>query len=646
MNTLLEWRRLLCTFALSIFCAVASANASCQQGESDDDDELSTVLISSTRIPRLIGDEPLKVEAVPAEEIAENSTVRPGDVTSLLVELSGVRFEASSAGLGATGLRLRGFPARHALVLLDGLPLASEATASFGLLQFPPLDLQRVEVIKGSANSLYGQDALAGVLNLVSMPSQGPSIVMTDLGSGGADNVTAFLRPEDSQSPESSLLLYRSRQTRGDPDKDGWTEIAGYHRYGARPRLTLRSAEGRYVYLTVGASSEDRRGGTLAERWPRSAGFPLTLNTRRRDAGVIARLSPADEPATMMRASFSQDQNVRQAGTRVDNYTYRNDWFEVTKASKSAVHEWVFGASAQRNDFEFRHRRDLQYSRKFIGLFAEDAYHASERFSLHVSGRREWGDFDGRDSFRLAALYRRNSTWGVRMSVGGGQAVPGYAVPELSDYGPGAITRNLALKKESAITTSLDIDWHPEDIELNVGIFDGQIKRALGLRSSGNELEIFNRSGVLEFKGIESTLRFVEGPWHVIGSWTLLDVARRENGLRSRLAYVPKNTGELAVLYEVPNTWRAGIEFSYSGSQIIEEVGLTRAPATLEVSMLLAKSFRELTLFVNAMNLTDVRQTKRFRLLRPDAAQSQIPVNEAWGSLTGRVVNVGLRREF
>ena len=228
MNTLFEWRRLLCTFALSIFCAVASANASCQQDEADDDDELSTVLISSTRIPRLIGDEPLKVEAVPAEEIAENSTVRPGDVTSLLVELSGVRFEASSAGLGATGLRLRGFPARHALVLLDGLPLASEATASFGLLQFPPLDLQRVEVIKGSANSLYGEDALAGVLNLVSMPSQGPSIVMTDLGSGGADNVTAFLRPEDSQSPESSLLLYRSRQPRDDPDKDGWTTAAPF----------------------------------------------------------------------------------------------------------------------------------------------------------------------------------------------------------------------------------------------------------------------------------------------------------------------------------------------------------------------------------------------------------------------------------
>jgi outer membrane receptor protein involved in Fe transport len=348
----------------------------------------------------------------------------------------------------------------------------------------------------------------------------------------------------------------------------------------------------------------------------------------------------------MMRASVSQDQYVRQTGKRIADYTYRNSWFEMTKASAAGNHEWVLGASAQKNTFDFRRRRDLEYSRQFIGLFAEDAYHASERFSLHVSGRHEWGDFDGRNSFRLAALYRRNSTWGVRMSVGGGQAVPGYAVPELSDYGPGALTHNSALKKESAVTTSLDIDWHPEDIELNIGIFDGQIKRALGLRSSGNELEVFNRSGVLEFKGIESTLRFVEGPWHVIGSWTLLDAARCENGLRSRLAYVPKNTGELAVLYEVPNTWRAGIEFSYSGSQIIEEMGLTRAPATLEVSMLLAKSFRELTLFVNAMNLTDVRQTKRFRLFRPDAAQSQLPVNEAWGSLTGRVVNIGLRREF
>jgi outer membrane receptor for ferrienterochelin and colicins len=646
VNKLPVWRRFGFVVALCVVASGFGSDARCEQSGVDDDDELATIVISSTRIPRLIGDEPLRVEAVPAEEIAENSTVRPGDVTSLLAELSGVRFESASPGLGSTGMRLRGFPARHALVLLDGLPLASESTASFGLLQFPPLDLERVEVIKGSANSLYGQDALAGVLNLVSMPSRGASLVTVDRGSGGADNLTAFLRSKDSSLPELSLLLYRSRQVRDDIDRDGWAEIAGFDRYGARSRLTLHGAEGRYAYLTLGATNEDRYGGSVGDRSSSNAGFALRLGTRRRDAGLVARLSPSDESETMLRGSVSREGDVRQVGTRVDDYAYGNAWFELTRAGRIDAHDWVLGTSAEERRFDFRRRRDLEYSRKSAGLFVEDAYQVSDRFSLHASGRHEWGDFEGRNSARFAALYRGGPSWSLRMSIGGGQAMPGYALPEVSDYGPGALTLKTALKTESATTTSIDVDWHPEDIEIDLGLFDGRIRRALDVRRVGLLFEVFNRSGNIEFRGMESTVRFVEGPWHMIGSWTMIDATLREGGVTSSLPYMPKQSGELAVLYEVPKAWRAGIEFSYTGTQYIEEIGRDRAPATLEISLLFARTFGDLTVFCNAMNLTDERQTKRFGLLRADVAQSGIPVNETWGSLTGRVVNIGLRRAF
>ena len=95
------------------------------QGWAGDDDEvpLDQIVVTSTRTPGLIRDEPLRVEAVPADEIEENLTVQPGNLSSLLNELPGVRVQSAAPGLGGAGLQLRGMPTRHTLVLTDGLPL-------------------------------------------------------------------------------------------------------------------------------------------------------------------------------------------------------------------------------------------------------------------------------------------------------------------------------------------------------------------------------------------------------------------------------------------------------------------------------------------------------------------------------------------
>ena len=78
-----------------------------------------TVVVTATRVPSLIGDEPIRIEAVPSEEIEENLTVQPGNISSLLNELPSARNQAASPGLGGVGLQLRGMPTRHPLVLTD-----------------------------------------------------------------------------------------------------------------------------------------------------------------------------------------------------------------------------------------------------------------------------------------------------------------------------------------------------------------------------------------------------------------------------------------------------------------------------------------------------------------------------------------------
>jgi outer membrane cobalamin receptor len=98
-----------------------------------------------------VADEPIRVEAVPSEEIEENLTVQPGNISTLLNELPSARIQTAAPGLGGVGLQLRGMPTRHTLVLTDGLPLLGAEPDDFGLLQTPPLDLQRIELIKGAA---------------------------------------------------------------------------------------------------------------------------------------------------------------------------------------------------------------------------------------------------------------------------------------------------------------------------------------------------------------------------------------------------------------------------------------------------------------------------------------------------------------
>jgi len=123
---------------------------------------MGEVVVTATRSHRLVKDQAVRVEVVPQEELEENSTVSPGNLSNLLNELAGARMDAGSAGLGGSALRLRGLPGRHAQILFDGLPLGGAQSDSFSMLQVPPVDLQRVELIKGVASALYGGSALAG----------------------------------------------------------------------------------------------------------------------------------------------------------------------------------------------------------------------------------------------------------------------------------------------------------------------------------------------------------------------------------------------------------------------------------------------------------------------------------------------------
>jgi len=224
---------------------------------------LTPVVVTATRIPRRLEDEPVRVEVLAGEDIAEKTEMRPADLTVLLREISGVRVQPTSPALGAANIRIQGLPGRYTQLLSDGLPLYGGQVGGLGLLQIPPLDLRQAEVIKGAATALYGPAALGGVVNLVSRsPSDRQEILLNQTSRSGTDAVV-WLGKRLNDRWGYTVVGGVHHQDKVDVDGDGWADLPGFERAEFRPRIYWNGEHGRSLFATVGAMAENRAGGTM-----------------------------------------------------------------------------------------------------------------------------------------------------------------------------------------------------------------------------------------------------------------------------------------------------------------------------------------------------------------------------------------------
>lgn len=108
------------------------------------------------------------------------------DLAAVLSEQSG--FQPDGGIPAGAGVQLRGFDSRRVLVLLDGQPLVGRVNGNFDLSRLPVSMVERVEVVKGPQSTLYGSDALGGVVNIITRRAEVPGWsagVATSAGSRG-----------------------------------------------------------------------------------------------------------------------------------------------------------------------------------------------------------------------------------------------------------------------------------------------------------------------------------------------------------------------------------------------------------------------------------------------------------------------------
>ncbi|MFM8851526.1 MAG: TonB-dependent receptor plug domain-containing protein [Cytophagales bacterium] len=125
--------------------------------------ELEEVVITATRNERTMGALPMPVTLVQTPMIKTMGSVRLNDV---LTEQTGLVVVPQVNGMG-NGIQIQGFNPDYTLILVDGEPLIGRFTGSLELSRLTVGNIKQIEIVKGPSSSLYGSEALAGVINII-----------------------------------------------------------------------------------------------------------------------------------------------------------------------------------------------------------------------------------------------------------------------------------------------------------------------------------------------------------------------------------------------------------------------------------------------------------------------------------------------
>jgi iron complex outermembrane receptor protein len=155
-------RAFLCALILGCIAAVALTAEVTDEEQSDID-----VLVTASRVEESVEDVPAYVSVITSDELSASGQTTLVDA---LEGLAGIHFRSSSGNPAQAEIAMRGFGENsfgRVLVLLDGRRLNRPDMASINWLEIPVENIERVEVVRGGSSVLYGDNAVAGVINII-----------------------------------------------------------------------------------------------------------------------------------------------------------------------------------------------------------------------------------------------------------------------------------------------------------------------------------------------------------------------------------------------------------------------------------------------------------------------------------------------
>lgn len=229
---------------------------------------LEEVVVTGTMKEVSRSESPIPVEIITPKLFKKNPTASLFEAVGMV---NGVQPQLNCNVCNTGDIHINGMEGPYTMILIDGMPIVSALSTVYGLSGIPNSIVERIEVVKGPASSLYGSEAMGGIINVITKtPARAPVIsadtFVTSWGELSMDGAVKF-----NVGKASSLLgvNYFNYNHRADKNGDNFTDVTQQNRVSIfnkwnfeRPEGRVLSLAGRYVY-------EDRWGGELnwSNKW-------------------------------------------------------------------------------------------------------------------------------------------------------------------------------------------------------------------------------------------------------------------------------------------------------------------------------------------------------------------------------------------
>jgi iron complex outermembrane receptor protein len=618
-------------------------------------DEMGEVVVGATRTSRTIAEIPTRVETIAGEEIDEKISMDPSNISMLLNESPGIVVQQTSAVSGNASIRIQGLDGRYTQLLKDGFPLYGGFSGGLSLLQVPPLDLRQVEIIKGPASTLYGGDAIAGLVNLVSKtpgPEPERSLLVNATSAGGLD-AGAFLAAR-TERLGYTLLASGNLQRAYDGDDDAFTNIPRTRRVTVAPRGYYYPSDATTLWVGLAGTVEEREGGDVAaiegDTGIREA-FVERSESRRLTSQ--ARLDHALAPATLtLKQSTSLfDRSVELPGYRFEG-TQTATYSEASALVRWGAHDLVAGLDLRTDAFDQTGADgpELDYAFLTAGVFVQDTWDATDRLAVELGLRGDLHDAYGFFTLpRASALYRLTDALSVRLTGGLGYKAPTvFLEPSEARAFEGVLPLDDEVEAETSYGGTFDVNLQTTlfdrvSLSLNQAVYLTQLEDALVPIAEidapeGGLLRYGNAAGPVRTQGLETNARFGLGDLKLFLGYVYLDAsAEGAEGERSPLELTPEHKTYTVLVWEQHGRGRVGLEAYYTGPQRLTSG--ERTPGYWVTGVMAEWRVGPARLFLNFENFLDTQQTNYDPIvLGPRATPTFV---EVWAPTDGFIVNGG-----
>lgn len=634
--------------------------------------QMNEMVVTGTMRKTYVKDSPVKVQVIRTEQLTQAKT--SSNFMDLISSVNGLSTQLNCGVCGTNAIRINGVEGPNTAVLIDGMPIMGALASVYGLNGISPSIIDQVEIIKGPQSTLYGTQALGGVVNIITKnPATTPGFSADIYGKSTEEgNIDIAVSPKTGRFKGFVSGNILRMENYFDHNDDGFNDVAKRSRISLFGKGMLEGTNGEQrLNLAVKLYRENRTGGVKAfsdDIRGSDQIYGESIYTRR--AELLTAYHPAglNERLRFSGAFTYHDQDSYYGTQRYDAQQGIMYGQATWQQPVTEVLQLLAGATLRYQTYDDNTPATLEgANRRFIpGLFVQSEVSPGNITllgGLRVDHHKEHGFVTAP---RLSAKYRPTALTILRLSAGTGFRVVNVFTEDhaaLTGSREVVFTETLDPERSRSITAGIEqiIPFGTNPITVSMDGFYTRFSNKIipDYDQDPNLIVYKNLDGFSVTRGFSLGLdqNFTAFPLNYNLSFTLMDVFTEEHGQREALTYAPDFTGTLGMTYQLTSL---SISIGYTANltgpkrmpdSYVEDFGRARwSPTYTTHNIKLTKEFTNVNstgsigfeAYLSVENL--LNYTQGSPLVGADAPFGpNFDTIYTWGPIVGRTLSLGAR---